>query len=54
VITGVYAATGFLRGGSGKHLLVVQGSSDPAIRLQLKGDDTFSNVAPRFAVVRIQ
>ena len=54
VLTGVYAATGFLRGGSGKHVLVVQGSSDPAIRLQLKGDGTFSNVVPRFAVVRIQ
>lgn len=54
VTTGVYASTGFLRGGSGKHVLVVQGANDQAIDLQLKGDNTFSSLAPRFAVVRIQ
>jgi hypothetical protein len=54
ITTGVYASTGFLRGGSGKHVLVVQGANDPAVRLQLKGDNTFSTLVPRFAVVRIQ
>ena len=54
VTTGTYASTGFLRGGSGKHVLVVQGANDQAIDLQLKGDNTFSSLVPRFAVVRIQ
>jgi hypothetical protein len=54
ITTGVYASTGFLRGGSGKHVLVVQGANDQAIDLQLKGDNNFSSLTPRFAVVRIQ
>jgi hypothetical protein len=54
ITTGVFASTGFLRGGSGRHLLVVQGSNDPPIRLQMKGDNTFASLVPRYAVVRIQ
>lgn len=54
ITTGVYASTGFLRGGSGKHVLVVQGANDGSIDLQLKGDNSFSSLAPRLAVARIQ
>ena len=54
ITTGAFASTGFLRGGSGKHVLVVQGSNDQPVLLQLKGDNTFSSLLPRFAVVRIQ
>ena len=54
ITTGVFAGTGFLRGGSGRHVLVVQGTNDPPLRLQLKGDNTFASLVPRYAVVRIQ
>jgi hypothetical protein len=54
ITTGAFASTGFLRGGSGKHVLVVQGANDGAIDLQLKGDNTFTSLVPRLAVVRIQ
>jgi hypothetical protein len=54
ITTGSFASTGFLRGGSGRHLLTVQGSNAPAIDLQLKGDNTFTSLVPRLAVVRIQ
>jgi hypothetical protein len=54
ITTGAYASTGFLRGGSGKHVVVVQGPNDAAVDLQLKGDNTFASLVPRFAVVRTQ
>ena len=54
ITAGAFASTGFLRGGSGKHVLVVQGANDGAIDLQLKGDNSFSSLVPRLAVVRIQ
>ncbi len=54
ITTGVYASTGFLRGGSGKHVLVIQGANGAPLDLQLKGDNGFSSLVPRLAVVRIQ
>jgi hypothetical protein len=54
ITTGVFASTGFLRGGSGKHVLVVQPANGAALDLQLKGDNSFSSLAPRLAVLRLQ
>lgn len=54
VTDGSYARTGVLRGGSGRHLLVVQAPNSPPIDLQLKGDNHFASLLPRLAVVRTQ
>ncbi len=57
-LTGVYQRTGTLRGGSGRHLRVIQPAQGPAVTLQLtdsQGNAIAGSVAaPRVGVVRIR
>lgn len=54
VMAGAYAGTGFLLGGSGRHVRVSQAANAGPVDFQLKGDDKFATLVPRFAIVRTQ
>jgi hypothetical protein len=54
VTSGSYGVTGTLLGGSGRHVVVTQGSNAAPLDFQLKGDNSFGTLIPRFAVVRTQ
>lgn len=56
--TGGYSRTGTLRGGSGRHLRIIQPASAPSVTLRLTRDDGASALAddaePRTALIRIR
>ena len=51
--TGAYTRNGTLRGGSGRHLRVIQNASASAVQLILTTTNT-ANVLPRFSIIRIR